>query len=103
MRTVFLVSERTPRIFSVALYLMETQEVTGNGTIAEGKGRDLKSCGVHAPCGFDPRPRYHPFNELQQSEILGAVENQPIVPEIVPASSLSVVPMALVQECRCVL
>ena len=85
---------------------MKTQEVTGNGTIGEGQGRDLKCCGVHAPCGFDSRPRYHPFNELQQSEILGSVENQPIVPEIVPASALSVAllaSMALVQECRCVL
>ena len=68
--------------------------------------QDLKSCGVNAPCGFDPRPRYHPFNELQQSEIPGSVENQTIVPEIVPASDLSVAllaSMALVQECRCVL
>ena len=62
---------------------MKTQEVTGNGTIGEEQGRDLKSCGVHAPCGFDPRPRYHPFNELQQSEILGPVEIRTIVPEIV--------------------
>jgi hypothetical protein len=27
---------------------------------------DSKPCGVNALCGFDPRPRCHSFNELQQ-------------------------------------
>ena len=62
---------------------MKTQEVTGNRTTGECEGRDLKSCGVHAPCGFDPRPRYHPFNELEPGEIPGPVEIRTIVPEIV--------------------
>ena len=37
---------------------MKTQEITGNGTIGEEQGRDLKSCEGNPSCGFDPRPRH---------------------------------------------
>ena len=81
---------------------MKTQEVTGNGTIGEGQGRDLSPCGLHASCGFDPRPRSHSFTELQPGEIPSSVEIGMIVPKIVlpvfPSSRLRDGPQVRIPE-----
>ena len=47
---------------------METQEVTGNGTIGEGEGRDLTFSDLLGRAGSIPALGTISFNELQQDD-----------------------------------